>query len=398
MLKEKDIIIVGQQAWDVDLGSNCKDIALELSKYNRVLYVNTPLDRITKLRYSKDPKVQKRLNLIREKDNRIEKVNSGLWVLYPATLLESINWIPINSLFVFFNKFNNSRYVKSINRAIADLQMKDYLLFNDNDIFRSFYLKELLKPCLSIYYIRDYLVSTKYWKRHGKILEPQLIAKSDLVLANSEYLKNYGLKYNNNSFYVGQGCDFHNVDFDINNSLPDDLADISTPIIGYVGALTASRLDIDLIAAVADSYQDCRVVLVGPEDEVFRKSILHTRKNIIFTGSKNPEQLYRYISAFDICINPQILNEMTIGNYPRKIDEYLAMGKPVVATWTEAMEPFSEYVYLAKDKKRFILSIRSAIDFDSEYLRLERRAFALSHTWENSVNIMSQQIQNTLKQ
>lgn len=46
----KDIIIVGQQAWDTDIGSNCKNIALEMSKNNRVLYVNSPLDRITLLR------------------------------------------------------------------------------------------------------------------------------------------------------------------------------------------------------------------------------------------------------------------------------------------------------------------------------------------------------------
>jgi hypothetical protein len=32
------------------------------------------------------------------------------------------------------------------------------------------------------------------------------------------------------------------------------------------------------------------------------------------------------------------LNETTKGNYPRKIDEYLAMGKPVVATKTIAMD------------------------------------------------------------
>jgi hypothetical protein len=41
-----DIVITGQQAWDVEIGSNCKNIALEFSKQHRVLYVNSPLDRI----------------------------------------------------------------------------------------------------------------------------------------------------------------------------------------------------------------------------------------------------------------------------------------------------------------------------------------------------------------
>ena len=36
LITNRDIIIVGQQPWDVEIGSNCKDIAIEFSKYNRV--------------------------------------------------------------------------------------------------------------------------------------------------------------------------------------------------------------------------------------------------------------------------------------------------------------------------------------------------------------------------
>lgn len=61
MLRGKDIIIVGQQPWDTEIGSNCKDIALELSKYNRVLYVNSPLDRISKWRNKDQPAIKKEL-------------------------------------------------------------------------------------------------------------------------------------------------------------------------------------------------------------------------------------------------------------------------------------------------------------------------------------------------
>jgi hypothetical protein len=64
-IKNRDIIVVGQQPWDVEIGSNCKNIALEFSKQNRVLYVNSPLDRITSIRDKKDPKTQKRLNVIK---------------------------------------------------------------------------------------------------------------------------------------------------------------------------------------------------------------------------------------------------------------------------------------------------------------------------------------------
>lgn len=395
MLKGKDIIIVGQQAWDVDIGSNCKDIALELSKYNNVLYVNAPLDRITKIRSRRDPKIQKRIKIIRDKERGLEKIKENLWILYPNVLLESINWIRSNSLFSFFNLINNKRFSRAIKQAIDILNFSNYLLFNDNDIFRSFYLKELLKPKLSVYYIRDYMIATPYWKRHGTILEPLLIKKSDVVLSNSEFLREYSEKYNRNSYFVAQGCDFE-LFAETELSCPIDLEGISRPIIGYFGALTALRLDISLVKYIADSFPELSIVLVGPEDSDFEKSSLHHCVNVHFLGKKTPDEIFRYINCFDVCINPQLVNELTIGNYPRKIDEYFAMGKPVVATSTKTMESFRDFVYLADGYDVFVKMIKKALTEDCKTRQTRRREFAYSHNWENAVKDISDNIKKHL--
>src|SRR5690606_6494634 len=163
MLHGKDIVIVGQQAWDIDIGSNCKNIALELSKNNRVLFVNSPLDRITQLRSSKTSKVQKRINVIKGSEVGLMNVQKNLWILYPDVLIESINWIRIKPLFSYLNSLNNKKFAKAIQKAITILQFDNFVLFNDNDIFRSFHLKEFLKPVISIYYLRDNMVATPYW-------------------------------------------------------------------------------------------------------------------------------------------------------------------------------------------------------------------------------------------
>ena len=60
MIEGMDIIIVGIQAWDIEIGSNCKNIAVEMSRTNRVLYVNSPLDRISKFKERKTEKIKKR--------------------------------------------------------------------------------------------------------------------------------------------------------------------------------------------------------------------------------------------------------------------------------------------------------------------------------------------------
>ena len=384
-IKNRDIIVVGQQPWDVEIGSNCKNIALEFSRHNRVLYVNSPLDRITKLKQKNDPKIQKRINVINKKAEGIVEIQPNLWNYYPDQMIESINWIKNKSVYNYFNKVNNKRFARSIKKAIDELGFKDYILFNDNDIFRCFYLKELLKPAVSVYYSRDYLLYVDYWKLHGEKLEPELISKSDVCTANSTYLANYCRQYNPNSFYVGQGCDLEVFTNKQNTPVPDDVATIKGPIIGYVGALQSIRLNLELLAYIAEQRPNWSVVLVGPEDEQFKVSKLHQISNIHFLGSKNPDSLAAYINSFDVCLNPQIVNQVTIGNYPRKIDEYLAMGKPVVATRTEAMSVFEQHTYLGDTKEDYVKLIEKALTEDSDEKRRNRIAFASTHTWENSV-------------
>ena len=384
MLTGKDIIVVGQQPWDAAIGSNCKDIALELSKHNRVLYVNSPLDRITKTRDKNNPGVQKRIGVIKSGKPLIISIKENLYNVYPDCLVESINWIPFTSLFRKINRINNKRFSRSILKAVKKLGFKDYLLFNDSEIFKTFYLKDFLKPALSAYYSRDYLMGVDYWRKHGSKLEPELIAKSDLCFANSEYLRKYCEQYNNNSFYVGQGCDF--TYFNGNSiQVSHELDNIKKPIIGYVGALWTSRLDLGLLENLAKKMSTMSFVYVGPQDEKFKNSVLHQLPNVHFLGSKKPEELGTFIKGFDVCINPQYLNPITIGNYPRKIDEYLALGKPTIATKTEAMSAFKEYVYLADTESDFIEGIQHLLDTDNPDLHDQRVRFALSHSWENSV-------------
>ncbi|MDN3585403.1 glycosyltransferase [Pedobacter aquatilis] len=394
---DNDIIIIGQQPWDTEIGSNCKDIALELSKNNRVLYINSPLDRITLLRGKNDDKIKKRINVIKNKEQGLIKIKDNLWNLFPDCIVESINWINYHNLFNFINKLNNKKLATSVKSALTELGFRNTILFNDNEMFKGFYLDVLLKPDLSIYYSRDYMLGVDYWRKHGEYLEPKLISKSDICFANSTYLADYCKQYNQDSFYVGQGCDiddFANRNID---AIPSDLP-LDKPIVGYVGALNTIRLDIEIIEHIAVACPDINFVLVGGEDEVFKNSLLHSIDNIIFLGQKPVEDLPKYINNFDVCINPQLINPVTIGNYPRKIDEYLSLGKPIIASSTKTMEVFKNHVYLANSKEDYVQLIRQAIKENNQELIDERIRFALTHTWENSVDLMRVQISKKLKE
>jgi teichuronic acid biosynthesis glycosyltransferase TuaH len=393
MIRNRDIIVVGLQPWDVEIGSNCKNIAMELSRHNRVLYVNRALDRISAIRSARDQKVQTRKNSIRGAADDIQLISDNLWTLDPRTILESINWVPLPSVFDRFNYINNRRLAKEINQAAKRLGFSDILLFIDNDFFRALYLPELLDDVhQTIYYIRDKLTSQPYFKKHGERLEPMLMKKATLVTANSAYLSQYARQHNPASFDIGQGCDFEWMKQPIQDT-PKELTSLKRPIIGYVGALIESRLDLNLLVNIATQMPEWTLALVGPEDEAFRNSRLHELPNVFFTGNRPAADLPAYINSFDVCINPQVINEMTIGNYPRKIDEYLTLGKPVVATRTAAMLMFAPYVYLCAGPENYIDQIKAALLEDKEdSIRAQRVTFALSHTWENSVAAMGKHL------
>ena len=386
MIKGKDIVIISIQPWDIEIGSNCKNIALEFAKENRVLYVNPPTDRITRIKQKNTERIQKRIRIGKGIDSDIEVIKDNLWNLYPKDTIESINWINSKTVFNYLNKYNTKLLSKNIMSAVNRLGFSDFILFNDSSMFLGLHLKELLQPKLYAYYMRDYLVKVPYWKKHGETLEPKLIEQADIVLNNSTLYTEYGSQFNANSVMVGQGCDIEMfTDEEDQIKLPHEFEGIPSPVIGYVGSLTTLRLDIELLEHIAKQKPEWSIVLVGPEDEVFKNCALHQLPNVYFLGSKDSKDLPAYIKGFDICMNPQLVNDITLGNYPRKIDEYLAMGKPVVATSTKAMEMFNEHVYLGKSKEDYIEIIEKALTEHSTDKSNERIAFAKSHTWENNV-------------
>lgn len=379
-----DIVITGIQAWDIEIGSNCKNLALEMSKTNRVLYVNPPLDRFTRWLKLGEEKIEKRVQVINGKRSPFEQINDNLVVYTPETIIESINKLPTN-LFKRMNKMNNQRFAKSIRKAMDHLSIVDFILFSDSDMFRSYHLKELLKPKSFLYYTRDNLMTVPYWQKHGEELEPEIMKKADAVVCNSPELQKQAVRLNQKAYYVGQGCSIDHYLPENNYLEPEDLHRIKGIRVGYTGVLSSRRLSINLIKGIAEKNKDWNIVLVGPEEDCFKESELHAIENVHFLGAKKPEELPAYVQHFDVCINPQVDNELTRSNYPRKIDEYLAAGKAVVATYTPTMEVFEGYCHLANSVDSFIEGISDGLKkFAKKYVD-KRVAYASSHSWQNNV-------------
>src|SRR5438067_1938458 len=104
IMHNRDIIMFGLQPWDTEIGSNFKNMAVEIAKHNRILYVNRPLDRITHWKKRSDKITSTRLESIRKKKGALQKINRNHWVLNPSIMLESINWLPVGRIYSYLNK------------------------------------------------------------------------------------------------------------------------------------------------------------------------------------------------------------------------------------------------------------------------------------------------------
>ncbi|PZR27886.1 MAG: glycosyl transferase family 1 [Citrobacter freundii] len=398
MIHGKDIVVVGLQPWDIEIGSNCKNIAVEFSKHNRVLYVNPPVDRLTSIREKDSARMQKRKRIRKGEEQPLVQVGENIWNYFPKKIVESVNGLPDGALFDFFNRRNGKRFSQEIRSVLAGLEFRDIILFNDNSIYLGYYLKELLQPSFSIYYIRDFLIKNPYWKKHAVRLEPQLIRTADLVVTNSALYASYAAQFNRHAYMVGQGCDISAFDdTDDRIVVATELKDIPRPIIGYTGFLSSRRLDMALLEHLSRVRPSYSIVLVGPEDEAFKKSALHERSNIFFLGHKDVSEMPGFIKGFDVAINPQSVNDATSGNYPRKVDEYLALGKAVVARATPAMDYFADVTYLGNTFDEYVELIDTAIAEDSVELASKRKDIAQSHSWTANVNNIYQNISRVLQ-
>jgi teichuronic acid biosynthesis glycosyltransferase TuaH len=374
----RDIVMMSLQNWGESLGSNSYNLAIEFAKTNRVLYINRAPDRISQIK-----SVLKGYKNVGDKE-WITNPQENIFVLHTKTVLESINKLP-SFAFSYMNQLNGKRLSEEIKKAAEELNFSSIILFVDNDFFRGLYLKEYLEPLRFIYYIRDNLRTHPYFKKHGQHCEDAIAKKADLIVANSGYLADMLKPLNPNSYDIGQGCDF-SLFPEQKIEKPFDFPANTKPIIGYIGNIVSYRLDLVILENICLKRNDLNWLFIGPRDEAFDSSSLKNLNNVYFLGVKKEAELWKYIQHIDVCINPQLLNGMTVGNYPRKIDEYLYAGKPVVATKTPFMENFSNQVYLFGNYEEFDQQLNKALEEKSNQNLIEtRKSVAREHTWANCV-------------
>jgi glycosyltransferase involved in cell wall biosynthesis len=155
---------------------------------------------------------------------------------------------------------------------------------------------------------------------------------------------------------------------------PADQAGIPHPRLGFFGVMD-ERLDINLVAGIAEARPDWQLVMLGPVVKI-DPATLPRKPNIHWLGMKKYEELPKYLAGWDVALLPFARNEATRFISPTKTPEYLAAGKPVVSTSIrDVVRPYGELelVRIADTVDDFVAAIADYLEEDNA-AREERKA------------------------
>lgn len=157
------------------------------------------------------------------------------------------------------------------------------------------------------------------------------------------------------------------------------------PILGFAGNFSGPKVDLDQLEVVARSRPDWTLLLIGPAngDAEGRVARLAELENVVWLGPKPYEELPRYVAAFDVGLIPYQRNAYTRSCFPLKLYEYLAAGKPVVASGLPELAGMQPDVLLTDgDPRAVIAATEDALAHRGEEERRRRMALAAANTWE----------------
>ena len=164
------------------------------------------------------------------------------------------------------------------------------------------------------------------------------------------------------------------------------------PRLGFFGVID-ERLDLELVAGIADQRPGWHIVMVGPGVKI-DPATLPQRPNILWAGMQRYEALPHLMSHWDVCLLPFALNEATRFISPTKTLEYLAGGKPVVSTpIKDVVSLYGSAVHIAATADEFVAAAETALA-ETPQARVDwrTRAQALVDgcTWDGTADAMAE--------
>jgi len=364
---------------------SCQHIMQHFLPKNKLLWVNTIGMRRPRLTM-KD--IYRCLQKLRSYAVKTEQycLPENLTVINPPML-------PFGNCLV--RSFNRRSVVNAVRKKMLELCMTTPIVIitvpNACDYLGYF------NEALSVYYCVD---EFSEWpgvtKNLVKDMEAKLLSQVDFVAAVSDQLALHKTVSNGLTHLLTHGVDtnhFRHVSCASSNCPPPSLASITPPIIGYFG-LIDERTDQDLVEFLLICHPDWHIVFIGKS--VVDLARLSRYLNFTHLDAVSYQNLPCYAASFSVCLLPYVRTKLTDNINPLKLKEYLATGKPVVATaLPEAVKLEDWGVRIGNDHEAVVRQIEEVLSKDT-WDSILQLTHLEQETWECKAELLSCWIKESL--
>ena len=374
----QDIICVATRRIDDDLPTNVQHLMLHLASNHEILYVEPPVDSVF---LSRNPEFHLRAQKLKN------TCPPSLHPVYPEVF-------PYEKLFPFFlnwiNRYNTIRFIKQAAKHI-EICPDILWLFRPQDYWIASHFKT---SCLCYHVTDKYNTMPLNAKSAADALkleriEDKVIDRANIVFCTARSLWKDVSQKSEHAVYVGNVADVKHFSKanEFSTRVPEDIANLPRPVIGFFGAISDYKIDYDLIHDTSQEFPDASIVLIGPvrDNALPDNDKSSQNNNIHYFGARNYLTLPGYLKGFDICIIPFKDSQYTRHVFPLKFFEYLAAGKPVVSTPLPSLGDFRNLFYSARNSAEWINAIRFAINENDRHLEEKRKKAAIQNSWENRI-------------
>jgi glycosyltransferase involved in cell wall biosynthesis len=270
-------------------------------------------------------------------------------------------------------------------------------------ILNAFLTLTLAKPrkIPFVYYLIDALhtlIPVKKLRFVGKAFESSALRRCDVVCVINDELKRYSVGMGaqvKKVHVVRAGIDLNRFSLktsglEVRKRLGMGKDDVVLFFMGWLYSFSGLKEVASELANVSNKQPRIKLLVVGKGD--LYEELQRTRKDfnldqLVLIGWQPYEKIPEYLAASDICLLPAQKNDIMMNIVPIKMYEYMASGKPVIATRLPGLVRefgFDNGVIYVDGPTEVLKKVTELINSDSDLPEYGKRArdFVRKHSWD----------------
>ena len=337
-------------------------------------------------------------------DNLISRIRKSDNV----NLVESGYFLPRSHGYSYLDSLAISVHAKGLKRA-ANLGIRDPFIGLCFEPSFYPYFQEM-GPTYLMFHIYD--VYSKIPSRTSTSYLDQVLARANLITASSEFMWRETVKNEETEMNI-----VHNgVDYDFfqnfgvyRTETVEEIKGLNGTKIGYIGAINA-KIDFKLLLSLSKEFSKEHFILVGDilesaisriPDQFKAYAQLREKENFHFFPRVSRNEVPQLMSLMDInaIFYRQDTGDWVSSGYPLKLNEYLAIGNPVITSYMPIIEKyFSSQVAICKSIKEWREELRELLAGKQKCSSADRKFLAKENDWNHRVDVFEDHIIRMLRE